>query len=126
MSWHLVNSLVRELRQRCQPHLARLAPWLEPLLGRLRRLPRRALVLGGVGLLALGIALAARARLGPEDAAPTDQFLAFYCPACGQTFQLSHREFEQLWNARGLQRGSDGQSLRFKCQKCGKNFAPES
>ena len=80
-------------------------------------------MLGAVALLVFVIALAARSRLGPDDPAPTDHFVAFYCPTCGQSYRLSDREFERLWNTRALQHGPDGQSLRFKCRKCGKMTA---
>jgi hypothetical protein len=58
-------------------------------------------------------------RGGGEDLAPDDQFLDFRCQACGETFRLSYREFEKLWNERRFTRQADGRTLLYECPKCG-------
>jgi predicted RNA-binding Zn-ribbon protein involved in translation (DUF1610 family) len=120
MNWHSGNLIVAELQRRLGSRAARLAPWLEPALERVRRVPRRMLALCGLAAVVLIIALVVYTRLGPDDAAPTDHLMSFYCPACGKSFQLNDRQFEQLWNNRAVQHAGDGQSLRYRCPSCGK------
>ena len=94
--------------------------WLEPVLRRLRPVRRRDWLLGAVGLLAVLLAVAVYVRSGPEDDAPTNRYVGFYCPACGRSYRVSHREFEQLWNKHEFSRSADGQALVFKCRQCGR------
>ena len=123
MNWHPGKPIVAELQRRFGSRLARLAPWLQPPLERLRHVPRRTLVLGGLAVVVLAIALVVYTRSGPDDAAPTDHFMSFYCPACGKSFRLNDRQFEQLWHKREFHHAANGQSLRYKCPNCGKTAA---
>ena len=126
MNWHPGNHIVAELQRRLGSRSARLAPWLQPALERARHIPRRTLALGGLAVVVLAIALVVYTRSGPDDAAPTDHFMGFYCPACGKSFTLNDRQFEQLWHKREFQRTAGGQSLRYKCPTCGKLTAVRS
>jgi predicted RNA-binding Zn-ribbon protein involved in translation (DUF1610 family) len=89
---------------------------------------RSPLTLRSVMLLAVALGLVTAAtilyvRSNTGDAAPTDEFVEFYCPRCQQAFQLSHREFEQVWDRREYQRGSQDKTLLFKCWNCGQMTA---
>jgi predicted RNA-binding Zn-ribbon protein involved in translation (DUF1610 family) len=53
-----------------------------------------------------------------EDAAPDDQYLSFRCEACGESFRLSHREFEKLTDERRFATKEDGRTLVYECPKC--------
>jgi len=111
-----LSGVLPELRRRLGLAGVRTRAVLEPA----GRVPRRVYVLGGVAVMVLLVALAAYGRLGPEDAAPADQFIDFKCQACDQSFSCSHREFEKLWDRREFQRDDSGRVLRFKCRHCGK------
>jgi predicted RNA-binding Zn-ribbon protein involved in translation (DUF1610 family) len=52
------------------------------------------------------------------EPAPDDQYMDFRCEACGESFRLSHREFETLWDERRFTPTEDGKML-FECPKCG-------
>jgi hypothetical protein len=116
MEWHLVDLVLPSARRR----LAALQTRLEPLLIRLRVVPRRNLVLAGVAALLVLIALAVAIEPRNRDSAPTDHFMAFRCSACNQDFQLSDREFEKLWNRRAFKPAGGRETLAFQCVHCGK------
>jgi predicted RNA-binding Zn-ribbon protein involved in translation (DUF1610 family) len=126
MNWHAGNVIASELRRRIGSRIARVAPWLQPAIGRVRHVPHRTVVLGSLALVMLAAALVVYTRSGADDAAPTDHFMNFRCPACGKTFTLNDRQFEQLWRKHEFQRAADGQSLCYKCPNCGKLAAVRS
>lgn len=80
----------------------------------------RDLVLIVLAIVVLGIAVTyAVVRSGIEDAAPDDQYVGFRCQACGESFRLSYREFEVLWNERRFEQQADRRTLLYECAKCG-------
>jgi len=59
-------------------------------------------------------------RGGGVEPAPDDQYMDFRCQACGESFRLSHREFEKLWDERRFapKEGGAGAWV-YECPKCG-------
>ena len=119
MDWYLLDLVLPNARRRIR------AVWdaLEPLRARVRAAPRRTLVLAGAAGLLLSAALLVTARSGPGDEVPTNEFVGFYCPGCDRYFELSHRQFKQLWDAHEFKSSARQQTLVFKCAKCGKYTA---
>ncbi|MGD8454490.1 MAG: hypothetical protein PVJ57_21965 [Phycisphaerae bacterium] len=78
------------------------------------------LIVVGVLLAVAGLLLL---RSPGYDDAPDDQYISFCCPECKHSFRLSHREFEQRWNAGEYERVAGEKTLLFKCPKCGKMTA---
>jgi predicted RNA-binding Zn-ribbon protein involved in translation (DUF1610 family) len=69
-------------------------------------------------LVVAGLYLALRG--GGQDAAPDDQYVDFRCQACGESFRLSYREFEERYDrTRRFELAEDGRTLLFECPKCG-------
>ncbi len=114
MGWRVFDLLWPEARRRGRAVLDRLEPWL----ARVRAAPRRTLVLAGTTGVLLLIASVLALSSGPGGDVPDDAFLGFYCPACDRTFELSHRQFKQLWDDHGFKRTPGRQSLVYKCRHC--------
>jgi predicted RNA-binding Zn-ribbon protein involved in translation (DUF1610 family) len=116
MNWHLVDLVLPNARRNVRAVVDR----LDPVLTRLRGVPRRTLAFGGAAVLLLLVALVVSVRSGPEGDVPTGEFIGFYCPACDHYFELSHRQFKQLWDQHEFKRAEGRQALVFKCSQCGK------
>ncbi len=82
-----------------------------------RALSARDLILALVALLLIAAAAVIFLRYKPEDAAPTDKFVSFYCPKCDRLYSLSERQFEDLWNRKAF-RQAGGRDMRFECPQC--------
>jgi predicted RNA-binding Zn-ribbon protein involved in translation (DUF1610 family) len=84
-----------------------------------RALAARDLILALVALLLLVVAVVIFLRYKPEDAAPTDKFVSFYCPKCDYFFRRTEREFDESFEKKREFRHVEGRGVLFKCVKCG-------
>lgn len=116
MDWRVsdaVQQLVWNIRTTARDRVGDVRPFLVA--------HRRIVLLVGVGLVVvvLGGAVVKWAIPGP-DGAPDNEFIGFYCPDCRHYFQVSHREFERVWEAGRYRVADDKRTLLFPCPRCAK------
>lgn len=116
MDWRVsdaVQQLVGNIRTTARDRVGDVRPFLAA--------HRRVALLVTVGLVVvvLGAVAAKWAIPGPEGA-PDNEFIGFYCPDCRHYFQVSHREFERVWEAGRYRVADDKRTLLFPCPRCAK------
>jgi predicted RNA-binding Zn-ribbon protein involved in translation (DUF1610 family) len=116
MDWYFLDLVLPDARRRVWSLLDR----LDPLWDRVRTTPRRTFLLAGLSAVLLLTALIVSVSSRSGNDVPTNEFVGFYCPACNQYFELSHRQFKRLWDRHDFKTDPERHTLAFKCDKCGK------
>lgn len=79
--------------------------------------------MGVAALVLVVLAIVFYVRGGREDRAPADKFVHFYCSACKQSFELTERDIDRIWEKHEYGRKPGERELLFKCKHCGKMTA---
>ncbi|MCK4343065.1 MAG: hypothetical protein KAY37_15225 [Phycisphaerae bacterium] len=87
-------------------------------MGRRRHAATREIVLLGLAAVLLVVAGWLYSCLSRGEAPPTDEVVGFYCPECDHFFELSHRDFEKLWDRGEFKSGAGGKGFRIRCEQC--------
>ncbi len=96
----------------------RISTWWRNLDLRSPKVGRQSLLLMAAVVLVI-VSVVFLLRSGEDDAPPDDQFIGFYCADCAHYFELSHAEFERLWDRRDYEAGERAGAMKFRCPHCG-------